>query len=231
MNSNGGRQAGWWLAEGRGGCCISILCLACSMPQPLAPWHAPRHRPALPLPAGAAAAASPNSLGGVDRHLAALHELVTLPLRAPELFARYRLRPPRGVLLHGPPGTGEGRGSCSMDSQPHTQLVDGLRVGTALHISPALNPAPRLRVLCRQDGAGTAGGGARRRAAAGHQRPRRGVRVLWWVGCGGRGGVAGRQWFPRECHDGWERAEQRRRGVGSLRCCCCGLKTIMLLLS
>ncbi len=37
----------------------------------------------------------------------ALHELVTLPLKFPHLFARYNMRPPRGVLLWGPPGTGK----------------------------------------------------------------------------------------------------------------------------
>ena len=46
-------------------------------------------------------------LGGVSRYRAALRDLVTLPLRSPELFARYRIRPPRGVLLHGPPGGGK----------------------------------------------------------------------------------------------------------------------------
>lgn len=37
----------------------------------------------------------------------ALRELVTLPLKFPQLFSRYNMRPPRGVLLWGPPGTGK----------------------------------------------------------------------------------------------------------------------------
>ena len=37
----------------------------------------------------------------------ALRELVTLPLKFPQLFRRYNMRPPRGVLLWGPPGTGK----------------------------------------------------------------------------------------------------------------------------
>ena len=37
----------------------------------------------------------------------ALRQLVTLPLKFPHLFARYNMRPPRGVLLWGPPGTGK----------------------------------------------------------------------------------------------------------------------------
>ena len=49
------------------------------------------------------------SLGGVGEHAAALHELVELPLRRPELFESCGVRPPRGVLLWGPPGTGKTR--------------------------------------------------------------------------------------------------------------------------
>ncbi|CAO1629465.1 unnamed protein product [Parajaminaea phylloscopi] len=46
-------------------------------------------------------------LGGLDRELAQLDELVKLPLLRPELFQEHGLQPPRGVLLHGPPGTGK----------------------------------------------------------------------------------------------------------------------------
>ena len=50
-----------------------------------------------------------DTLGGVSAHEAALRELVTLPLRSPEVFTRCGVKPPRGVLLHGPPGSGKTR--------------------------------------------------------------------------------------------------------------------------
>ena len=33
--------------------------------------------------------------------------MVALPLLYPELFQQFGITPPRGVLFHGPPGTGE----------------------------------------------------------------------------------------------------------------------------
>lgn len=35
-----------------------------------------------------------------------LKEMVALPLLYPELFQQFNITPPRGVLFHGPPGTG-----------------------------------------------------------------------------------------------------------------------------
>lgn len=43
-------------------------------------------------------------VGGLDHYIRALKEMIFLPLTYPELFARFGLNPPRGVLLYGPPG-------------------------------------------------------------------------------------------------------------------------------
>ncbi len=50
-----------------------------------------------------------DDLGGIGATIDALREMVELPLRYPELFTRLGVDPPRGVLLHGPPGTGKTR--------------------------------------------------------------------------------------------------------------------------
>ncbi|MCL7413303.1 MAG: CDC48 family AAA ATPase [ANME-2 cluster archaeon] len=46
-------------------------------------------------------------LGGIKPALTRVREIIELPLKHPELFSRLGIDPPRGVLLHGPPGTGK----------------------------------------------------------------------------------------------------------------------------
>ena len=46
-------------------------------------------------------------IGGLEDILIRVRELVELPMRYPEAFARLRIDPPKGVLLYGPPGTGK----------------------------------------------------------------------------------------------------------------------------
>ncbi len=46
-------------------------------------------------------------LGGIKPALTKIREIIELPLKHPELFNRLGIDAPRGVLLHGPPGTGK----------------------------------------------------------------------------------------------------------------------------
>ena len=55
-----------------------------------------------------------DQVGGLEHYVSALKEMVFLPLVYPELFERFKVQPPRGVLFYGPPGTGEG-GEQNMD--------------------------------------------------------------------------------------------------------------------
>ncbi|XP_040357995.1 ATPase family protein 2 homolog isoform X2 [Ixodes scapularis] len=48
-----------------------------------------------------------DQIGGLDREIQQLRELVEVPARHPATFSRFGLKPPRGALLFGPPGTGK----------------------------------------------------------------------------------------------------------------------------
>ncbi len=48
-----------------------------------------------------------DDIGGCKRQLVQIRELIELPLRHPSLFGVLGIPPPRGVLLHGPPGCGK----------------------------------------------------------------------------------------------------------------------------
>ena len=46
-------------------------------------------------------------IGGLDEQIEQIADAVELPFLHPELFADYRLPPPKGILLYGPPGCGK----------------------------------------------------------------------------------------------------------------------------
>ena len=60
-------------------------------------------------PKGGRAVVNYDDVGGMADTIQQLREMVELPLRYPELFIRLGVDPPKGVLLHGPPGTGKTR--------------------------------------------------------------------------------------------------------------------------
>ncbi|KAF7041332.1 hypothetical protein CFC21_051145 [Triticum aestivum] len=48
-----------------------------------------------------------DDVGGVRKQMAQIRELVELPLRHPQLFKSIGVKPPKGILLFGPPGSGK----------------------------------------------------------------------------------------------------------------------------
>ena len=47
------------------------------------------------------------TIGGLDDHVKCLTEMIILPILYPEVFTKYNVAPPRGILFYGPPGTGK----------------------------------------------------------------------------------------------------------------------------
>ena len=68
-----------------------------------------------------------DDIGGLGDTIDQIREMVELPLRYPELFQRLGVDPPRGVLLHGPPGTGKTRlaRAVANESEARFFLVNG----------------------------------------------------------------------------------------------------------
>jgi transitional endoplasmic reticulum ATPase len=54
-----------------------------------------------------APAVSYEDIGGLEREMARVREIVELPLKYPHIFERLGILAPKGVLLYGPPGTGK----------------------------------------------------------------------------------------------------------------------------
>jgi len=48
-----------------------------------------------------------DDIGGCKKQMAQIREMIELPLRHPTLFKTLGVKPPRGVLLYGPPGSGK----------------------------------------------------------------------------------------------------------------------------
>ncbi|MBU3077225.1 CDC48 family AAA ATPase [Sphingomonas quercus] len=68
-----------------------------------------------------------DDIGGLGDTIDQVREMVELPLRYPELFQRLGVDPPKGVLLHGPPGTGKTRLARAVANESEAQffLING----------------------------------------------------------------------------------------------------------
>lgn len=43
-------------------------------------------------------------IGGLEKHIRIVKEMVLFPLMYGDVYAKFNLRPPRGLLFYGPPG-------------------------------------------------------------------------------------------------------------------------------
>ena len=57
--------------------------------------------------AGGKSGVTYEDIGGLRREINKIREMIELPLKYPEVFERLGIDPPKGILLHGPPGCGK----------------------------------------------------------------------------------------------------------------------------
>ena len=78
-----------------------------------------------------------SDVGGLDQIKRQLEEAVEWPLKYPDLFIEAKVRPPKGILLSGPPGCGK------------TLMAKALATATQVNFISVKGPAPALEVCGR----------------------------------------------------------------------------------
>uniref|UniRef100_A0A6B2KXG9 Bromo domain-containing protein n=1 Tax=Arcella intermedia TaxID=1963864 RepID=A0A6B2KXG9_9EUKA len=93
------------------------------------------------------------SIGGLDTHIQSLKEMIVFPLLYEDIFNRFSVVPPKGVLFYGPPGTGKtlvARALANVCSQYGRKVSFFMRKGADV-LSKWVGEAERqLRLLFEQ---------------------------------------------------------------------------------
>ncbi|MCH4159991.1 MAG: proteasome ATPase [Bifidobacterium sp.] len=72
-----------------------------------------------------------NDIGGLDEQIERIRDAVQLPFQHRALFERYSLRPPKGILLYGPPGNGK----TMIAKAVANSLAEGSSAGSGVFLS------------------------------------------------------------------------------------------------
>ena len=78
-------------------------------------------------------------VGGLDKQILELKEVIELPIKHPELFEALGVAQPKGVLMYGPPGTGK---TLLARAVAHHTVRLGARAGLRSFAARCLSPPP-----------------------------------------------------------------------------------------
>ncbi|PFH51085.1 hypothetical protein AMATHDRAFT_143374 [Amanita thiersii Skay4041] len=76
-----------------------------------------------------------STVGGLQKQIEQIRDLIELPLTRPDLFHHLGLKPPRGILLHGPPGTGKTHlaRAIATSTKSSVIVINGPELSSAYH--------------------------------------------------------------------------------------------------